>query len=88
MEILNTAESCFLVDDDLLNFTLEGENVEEEETISKGASQSSSSLQTSNAAVAAAGFSRGNLGGSFPVSFTLFVCDFMCKKKSFDRVCF
>ncbi|KAK4388053.1 GATA transcription factor 1 [Sesamum angolense] len=56
MEILDTAaEACFMVDDDLLNFTLEeGEGEEEEEpTISKGASASSSSLECSNPAATA-----------------------------------
>ncbi|KAK4421677.1 GATA transcription factor 1 [Sesamum alatum] len=62
MEILDTAEACFMVDDDLLNFTLEGEGEEEEETtISKGASASSSSLESSNPA-----FRLEARSGSFP----------------------
>ncbi|KAI3459600.1 hypothetical protein Pfo_016263 [Paulownia fortunei] len=65
MEILDTTEACFVVDDDLLNFTLEGEGEEEEDpTIFKGASASSSSLESSNPATTA--FSRGTQSGSFP----------------------
>lgn len=59
MEILGTSAACFPVDEDLLNFNLEGEGEEEDLTISKGASASSSS-------VAAAVFGRG----PFPVSST------------------
>ncbi|KAL8486751.1 hypothetical protein ACS0TY_023446 [Phlomoides rotata] len=60
METLNTTESCLLTDDYLLNFTFN----EEEDTISKGASQTSPSFETAAAATAA--FSEGSLGGSFP----------------------
>ncbi|KAK6122944.1 hypothetical protein DH2020_043321 [Rehmannia glutinosa] len=45
MEILDTTAACFVVDDDLLNFTLDGEGDDEEDlTVSKGGSTSSSSL--------------------------------------------
>lgn len=71
MEILDSAGACFTVDDDLLNFNLEGEGEEEGAlTIFKGASASSSSLETTNAA-AAAPFARGALTTPFPVSSTL-----------------
>lgn len=66
MEILDKAGACFTVDDDLLNFNLEGENEEEDLTIFKGASASSTSLETPSAAVAAAVFGRGALSVPFP----------------------
>lgn len=78
-----------MVEDDLLNFTLEGEGDEEEgNPILKGARAYSSSLDSSKPAAAA--FGRGTLNGSFPVSFTLLFVSVMCvkigEKKKFDRV--
>ncbi|KAL6571321.1 hypothetical protein OROHE_002964 [Orobanche hederae] len=71
MELDKTTEACFLVDDDLLNFTLDdGEGEEEvDPTIFKGgASVSSSSMESSNPAAATASFVRGTQTGSFPES--------------------
>ncbi|KAK6145887.1 hypothetical protein DH2020_019756 [Rehmannia glutinosa] len=67
MEILDTTAACFVVDDDLLNFTLDGEGDDEEDlTVSKGGSASSSSLESSNPAAATAVFGRETRTGSFP----------------------
>ncbi|GFQ05176.1 gata transcription factor 1 [Phtheirospermum japonicum] len=69
MEILDTTQACYVVDDDLLNFTLDGGEGEKEvvaPTIFKGgASASSTSLDSSNPAAAAA-YGRGNHTRSFP----------------------
>ncbi|KAK4425351.1 GATA transcription factor 1 [Sesamum alatum] len=64
MEILDAAEACFVVDDELLNFTLDGEGEEDEvtNTIFKGCSvSSSSSLETTTTT-----FNHENRTGSFP----------------------
>ncbi|KAI3469908.1 hypothetical protein Pfo_026571 [Paulownia fortunei] len=69
MEILDTTEASFVVDDDLLDFTLEGEGQEDQgpKTIFKGASASSSSWESSNpATTTAAAFSHETRSGSFP----------------------
>ncbi|KAL0349090.1 UNVERIFIED_CONTAM: GATA transcription factor 1 [Sesamum angustifolium] len=64
MEILDATAACFVVDDELLNFTLDGEGEDDEvtKTILKGcsASSSSSSLETTTT------FSHENRTGSFP----------------------
>lgn len=83
MEILEATEACFVVDDDLLDFTLLGEAEEDEDpkTIFKGASPSSSSSSlTTAAAAAAAEFRHETRTGSFPVSFIpCFLCCSMYK---------
>ncbi|KAL0376879.1 UNVERIFIED_CONTAM: GATA transcription factor 1 [Sesamum calycinum] len=65
MEILDATAACFVVDDELLNFTLDGEGEDDEvtKTILKGcsASSSSSSLETTTTT-----FSHENRTGSFP----------------------
>ncbi|KAH6770244.1 hypothetical protein C2S52_015047 [Perilla frutescens var. hirtella] len=60
MEILDSAEACFVVCDDLLDFTLVGET--EEDYDSKTSYSSSSSLT----AAAAAAFGDESLSGSLP----------------------
>lgn len=60
MEILDSAEACFVVGDDLLDFTLDGEAAEDYDPKT---SYSSSSL---TAAAAAAAFGDESLSGSFP----------------------
>ncbi|PIN08141.1 hypothetical protein CDL12_19286 [Handroanthus impetiginosus] len=66
MDILDTAGGCFVVDDDLLNFNLEGEVEEDEDpkSIFKGASASSSSSNPSMATAVLGHGSRAG-GGSF-----------------------
>ncbi|KAH6778119.1 hypothetical protein C2S52_006371 [Perilla frutescens var. hirtella] len=71
MEILNTTGACFTVDEDLLNFNLEGEGEgegEDDVTIFKGSSASSTSANPTAAAAAAASvaFGRGALSVPFP----------------------
>ncbi|KAL3812389.1 hypothetical protein ACJIZ3_013657 [Penstemon smallii] len=69
MEILVPTEACFAVDDDLLNFTLDGEEEDEElqKTVSEGgASASSSSLGSSNT-LARTPFRLESQNDSFPV---------------------
>ncbi|KAL0414142.1 UNVERIFIED_CONTAM: GATA transcription factor 1 [Sesamum radiatum] len=65
MEILDATAACFVVDDELLNFTLDGEGEEDEltKTMFKGcsASSSSSSMETTTTT-----FSHENRTGSFP----------------------
>lgn len=62
MEILDSAEACFVVGDDLLDFTLDGGA--EEDHDSKTSYSSSTSLTAAAAAVAA--FGDESLSGSFP----------------------
>ncbi|KAL7145116.1 hypothetical protein ABFS83_07G057900 [Erythranthe nasuta] len=76
MEFLDTKDPCFVIDDTLLDFTLEDEEVHK--TFSEGGggaaaggggvsvSSSSSSLESSNPAAAAAVFSHEARNGLFP----------------------
>lgn len=63
MEILDSGEACFVVGDDLLDFTLDGEA---EEDYDLKTSYSSSSLT--------AAFGDDSLSSSFPVSLIHYIC--------------
>lgn len=77
MEFLDTKDASFVVDDALLDFTLEGEEDDQlsHKTIS-GSYSSSSTVESSNPAAATAPFCDETGSGSFPVSFVFPFCVF------------